>query len=182
MQTIEEPFPPALLEFIKEISEMIHSGDRCTTIPSDDLLQSETACGGLSLDGSGNFDLVYFVGEDTISKWYLTLSASQIHSIASESTSTLRLLKCDLPRCPNRRTHADVACGYCDYWSSAHVSRPKTEDEDACESVDDWLALFARINPWAYGIDAYEAYNHTPNLECRLGRLPPVIMSQGKLG
>ena len=182
MQTIEEPIPPALLEFVKEISGMILCGAPSTTIPSDDLLQSETAYGGLSLDGSGNFDLVYFVGEDTISKWYLTLSASQIHSIASESESTLRLLKCDLPRCPNRRTHADMPCNYCDYWTAAHVSRPRTEDENACESVDDWIALFARINPWAYGIDAYEAYNHTPDLERRLGRLPPDIMSQGRLG
>lgn len=172
MEQISEPIPTALRLFLQDVAEQIRARSPSTRIPSDDLLQCDVAYGGL-LDPNGtSFGFAYFHSADRSPSWYLTLESDQIQQIADGTITELMLWKCDLKRCPTRSTAPDFECTYCEFWENAPVSRPKTEEEDACDDFDEWFALFTRLNPWATSVDVYNAYPNTPGLEERLGEYP----------
>ncbi|MCU0713260.1 MAG: hypothetical protein MUC43_14460 [Pirellula sp.] len=181
MEQISEPVPPALRLFLQEVAEQIRVGSPSTKIPSDDLLQCDVAYGGLLDQGGTRYGFAYFHSADRRPSWYLMLESDQIQKIADGIATELLLWKCDLKRCPTRSTMPDFQCSYCEFWENASVSRPKTEEEGACNEFDDWLALFTRVNPWATGVDAYNAYRNTPGLEERLGEYPAYAIHRGRL-
>jgi len=182
MHRVAESIPDELRDFLREVSAEINAHSESAQIPSDDLLQCECAYGGLLHDDPNYFFFTYFPEEDTLSKWELRLSATDIHAVAESEIGTLVFWKCELERCPNRFANEDGHCDYCNFWNQAAVSRPSTEEENTCTTSDDWILLFSRKNPWATGREAYDAYQHTPGLESRLGPLPTSLIHQGRLG
>jgi hypothetical protein len=74
--------PQDLREFLVDVHRRIADGDEAATIPSDDLLQSERAYGGL-VGGAGRYSFVYFPGRGTSVRWEFTLLASEIEEIGA---------------------------------------------------------------------------------------------------
>ena len=54
------PIPDRLRAFLSEVRDLIGRGDEAAILPSDDLLQSDDAYGGLTNDGDYSF--VFFPG------------------------------------------------------------------------------------------------------------------------
>jgi len=143
---------------------------------SDDLIQGECATGGLCDDESATYYFTYFPEPDVVTKWQLLLPADQILAVADGKLSELRLWRCETPRCPDFFGSENSYCSYCAFWIGENMVRPAAEDEAACASAEEWLRLFARLNPRATEMHASAAYNSTPGLEHRLGPLPLEIL------
>jgi hypothetical protein len=74
--------PQDLREFLLAVHQRIKEGDDAATIPSDDLLQGERACGGL-VAGSDRYSFVYFPERGTAVRWEFTLLPSETEEIGS---------------------------------------------------------------------------------------------------
>jgi hypothetical protein len=172
MRRISEQIPENLRAFFRYVADEIRSGSENALSVSDDLLQTECAYGGLSDEGSQLYMIQYFPVAGGKARWDLDCSAKEVFAIADGEVNSLELWKCDCDRCPNRFISPDIGCDYCAFWNAVTYKRPTFEDEESCQSPNDWLNVFARTNPSATTGDAYSAFCATPELECRLGPAP----------
>jgi hypothetical protein len=155
--------PPALVEFLRRVAQLIDDSDESTTIESDDFLQCDCVYGGLSDPEAKRFGFRYFHGEDAT--WDVVLDASQIADIADGLLKQLALWRCSGGSCECLYATEDSYCTHCDsirhfdddYPSSLRLWYPD-EPPDAISS----LANLRRI---ALAICDYVREND--------GRMPP---------
>lgn len=88
------PIPQNLVDFLSEVQELIEQEDELVTTPSDDLIQTEFAYGGLLEDEDGIFGFTYFPEGSDQAKWDFLLSAADIAAIASGEMDKLRFWRC----------------------------------------------------------------------------------------
>ncbi|MEW6212117.1 MAG: hypothetical protein AB1631_27420 [Acidobacteriota bacterium] len=94
---------------------MILAGDESATIPSDDLLQCESACGGLIEEGGCKYSFTYFPEEGIRHKWYFSFDITDIERIADGATTELSMWACADPQCHSKFMDRNDTCFYCDY-------------------------------------------------------------------
>ena len=172
-QQITVEVPSALRDFLQDVVEEIDAGSNAALIPSDDLLQTKCAYGGLDDPVQGMYYFTFFPEADTVVEWQLHLSVPEIRELASGGISKLELWACDYERCRARFSREDGYCSYCQYWLSRGFDRPGPEEDAACQTPRQWVELFWSRNPAATGWDVYDAYTNTEGLESRLGPIPP---------
>jgi len=112
-----------LVQFFREVHQLIEERHELVTTSSDDLIQAEFAYGGLMEDGGDRFSFTYFAGEGTEPSWDFDLSASDIAAIATGKQKTLRLWRCHTPGCGYRFGTADATCIDCDYTDDERDSK-----------------------------------------------------------
>jgi hypothetical protein len=109
------PIPDDLMDFFKEVNDLIKQNDELAIIESDDLIQTEFAYGGLIEAGGDRYSFVYFPEEKTRPKWTVELTASEIAEISSGKKKTLNLWKCQNMECRSFFSSETGACFDCDY-------------------------------------------------------------------
>ncbi len=82
--------PQELLEFLADIHRRIQEGDTAELIPSGDLLQSESAYGGLN-STRDRYSFVFFPEAGHSVRWQFTLLPSEIESIAEGGLAKLNV-------------------------------------------------------------------------------------------
>ena len=84
--------PQDLSSFLSDVHRMIEEGSEEATLESDDLLQCESAFGGLEDKETGIYSFTYFPDEHgTRNKWEFVLSRPEIGSIANREITQLEL-------------------------------------------------------------------------------------------
>lgn len=116
------PIPEDLSGFLKYVYELILKKDEVTTIPSDDLIQSDFIFGGLIEGGGFEYGFTYFPEKGTRHRWELVLTAGQLEDIHEGGLEYLDLWECKSKKCPCKFHSKDDTCFYCDY--------VETEDEN----------------------------------------------------
>ena len=121
--------PDDLREFMADVREQIRSKDESAVIPSDDLLQSETAYGGLEKKGQPWYGFVYFPARSTHPKWTLRFHVTDIERIADGAVGELTLWSCKDKACGNQFFDPKDTCFYCDYLEADGTRRTPTSPE-----------------------------------------------------
>jgi hypothetical protein len=75
--------PDDLRDFLIHVRDAIRNGDDEATEPSDDLLQSDNAYGGLDRNRT-TFSFVYFPGPDRRERWEFTLTPGEIEEFGPD--------------------------------------------------------------------------------------------------
>ena len=107
--------PDELVSFLKDVNQLILSGDESAITASDDLMQCEYACGGLDEEGGNSYSFTYFPEAGVRHTWYLNLSGSDIQMIASDEKDTIVMWACSDPFCHSKSMNQNEKCFYCDY-------------------------------------------------------------------
>lgn len=116
--------PADLTEFLREVHRLIVAGDEATLHESDDLLQAESAYGGLLEEGGTRYGFTYFPGEGIETKWELVLDRDQIAQIAADRTTALPLWACQVAGCGNKSSDPEEPCYEHDLSDEATDSHP----------------------------------------------------------
>ena len=112
---VQEPVPVPLLVFLRDVNARIEASDKEAIVPSDDLLQSDQACGGLLRGERSLYSFTYFPTIGAHSTWVLRLTAEEIGDVAWGVTERLELWSCRDPNCTRRFASADATCVDCDW-------------------------------------------------------------------
>ena len=108
--------PQDLSSFLSDVHQLITEGNEAATTESDDLLQCESAVGGLEDARTGIFTFTYFSDEHgTRNKWELALSEPEIDKIAKGKVTELKLWACRSPACGCKFSTEGGSCFYCDW-------------------------------------------------------------------
>ena len=107
------PIPDRLRAFLSEVRDLIGRGDEAAILPSDDLLQSDDAYGGLTNDGDYSF--VFFPGAGVRTKWEIRLRRDEISAIADGQMVALQLWRCHEESCGSMFASSTDLCFDCDY-------------------------------------------------------------------
>ena len=107
--------PANLLEFLREVHELIEAQDEAATVESDDLLQCECAYGGLVQVGTDSYGFTYFPGDGVRDKWEVELRAIEIRYIADGATTELELWACSDSTCQSKFSDPADTCSICDW-------------------------------------------------------------------
>ena len=108
--------PEDLILFLKDVHSSITIGDEATTIESDDLLQCDSAYGGLIDGETGEFGFTYFSDEqDDRNKWEIILYKSDIEKITGGEVREFLLWACTADDCECKFTDQKETCSYCDW-------------------------------------------------------------------
>lgn len=110
--------PDDLLDFLRDVHEMIETGDESATMESDDLLQCPSAYGGLIEDGGNRYGFTYFPEKGVRNKWELDLDVVDIERIAGGEIAELELWACEAPECRCMFSDPQGICLHCDYVTS----------------------------------------------------------------
>ena len=159
-----------LVGFFQEVSELIKQNDELTTIPSDDLLQTEFVYGGLTEEGTDIYGFTYFPEQSTRTRlrptWSILLSASEIESISSGEKKTLTLWKCQNPDCRSFFASKDETCFDCDYIDDEELVEKKrilsTLPQDG--GREDWVRAYLANFPDAHPFEVIGDYNSQAQL------------------
>src|SRR5688572_26891414 len=119
----EVRIPKNLVQFFREVHQLIEKRHELVTTSSDDLIQAEFAYGGLMEDGGDRFSFTYFPRKSTEASWEFELSAADIAAIARRKQKTLRLWRCHTPGCAYRFGSAADTCIDCDYTDDERDSK-----------------------------------------------------------
>lgn len=120
--------PDDLAAFLRDVHELIETGDDSATIESDDLLQCETAYGGLIETGGNEYGFTYFPDKGVRHKWEFELDVIGIAEIAEGSQTTLTLWGCQSEDCRCMFSNPDELCFYCDYIEDDHFGNFSIRD------------------------------------------------------
>ena len=108
--------PQDLSSFLSDVHRMILEGSEDATIESDDLLQCESAFGGLEDAETGVYSFTYFPDEHgTRNKWELALSELEIERVAKGEVTELKLWACRSSACGCKFSSESGSCFYCDW-------------------------------------------------------------------
>lgn len=163
--------PEDLKDFFRYVNSLIESGDSAAVNPSDDLIQSDRAYGGLTEEGTDQFAFTYFPGSHIRPCWEIEATAGEIRSIVLEATS-LDLWSCADPLCGNLFAGPDGVCFYCDYKDDARDARDAIMPELANSSNrEEWVRGYLKHFPDDHPMQIIGAYNGQPNLGKKLGWL-----------
>lgn len=162
----EIPIPDDLAAFLREVHRLIETGDDSATIASDDLLQSETAYGGLVSPGGHTYRFTYWFRKGDRHKWLFELDIVDIANIVEGTGTALLLWGCQAENCHCRFTDPNGTCFYCDYID---------DDRYGSFSLQDAIPRLAAI-----GIEAMTAQSSRDNVISLLG--PPEETGGGLKG
>lgn len=168
--TAEVAIGEELVGFFQEVSELIKQNDELTTIPSDDLLQTEFVYGGLTEEESDIYGFTYFPEQITRTHprptWSILLSASEIESISSGQKKTLALWKCQNPDCQSFFASKDETCFDCDYIDDEETVEKKRilRTLPQSEGREDWVKAYLAHFPDANPFEVIGDYNSQPQL------------------
>ena len=108
--------PQDLYSFLSDVHRMIEEGCEETTIESDDLLQCESAFGGLEVEETGVYSFTYFPDEHgTRNKWEFALTKPEIARISNGELTELELWACRSSACGCKFSSKNGSCFYCDW-------------------------------------------------------------------
>ena len=110
--------PEDLLEFLKEMNQLIEQGAEEATIESDDLMQSATAYAGLVEEDGSEYGVTYFPNhkeKGVRDKWELRFEREEIYRIAKGEIEALELWSCTDESCECRFHDKTETCFYCDW-------------------------------------------------------------------
>ncbi len=94
---------------------MIVDGDETTLIESDDLLQCDSAYGGLLTEGGSEYSFTYFPEEGIRVKWEVVLQRGDIERVANGELKELTLWGCRDSGCGCKFYNENDTCFYCDW-------------------------------------------------------------------
>jgi hypothetical protein len=112
---VDMPIPAEFASFLSAVHELIVKEDECATLESDDLLQCESAYGGLIKKGGSEYSFVFFPEEGIRVKWEVELSTTEIQQVANKELSSLVLWQCKDPECRCAFSSTKESCFYCDW-------------------------------------------------------------------
>ena len=157
------PIPDRLRAFLSEVRDLIGRGDEAAILPSDDLLQSDDAYGGLTNDGDYSF--VFFPGAGVRTKWEIRLRRDEISAIADGQMVALQLWRCHEESCGSMFASSTDLCFDCDYVDDNPDRLPKGR----FDTRRDWALAYFSLQPEAHPFQLIGAYNSQPQLAEKLG-------------
>lgn len=107
--------PEEFALFMAEVHQLILVGDECAVYESDDLLQCESAYGGLLEEGGSKYGFTYFPEEGVRVKWEVLLEKEDIERVAKGELKALELWQCKDPACRCAFHDESGSCFYCDW-------------------------------------------------------------------
>jgi hypothetical protein len=157
--------------FFQEVDGLIKQNDELATIPSDDLIQTEFAYGGLIEEGTDTYGFTYFPEQSTRPSWSIVLTASEIEAISSGKKKTLILWKCQNPDCRSFLSSKDEACFDCDYIDDDELAQKKKilSTLPQGEGREQWVKAYLANFPDAHPLEVVGDYNSQPQLGERWG-------------
>jgi hypothetical protein len=152
--------------FFQEVNDLIKQNDELATIPSDDLMQTEFAYGGLIEEGTDNYGFTYFPEQGTRSCWSILLTASEIEAISSGKKKSLALWKCQNPDCRSFFASKDESCFDCDYVDDDELVEKKRILSKLPQGAgrEDWVKAYLTNFPDAHPFEVIGDYNAQPQL------------------
>jgi len=111
----EVPVPPEVVASLREVRELIESGDEATTTPTDDCIQVGCLCGGLMDDESGRFYFSVHLVDNSPYIWDIALSPSEIVDYVEGKKNTMNLWCCQNQACGFKTYIQHITCHWCDY-------------------------------------------------------------------
>jgi hypothetical protein len=109
------PIPPDLIDFLRDVHDMIECGDEATQMACGDALQCRTAYGSVTEENGDRFEFTYFPGQGVRNKWIFELSKSEIQEVAEGDRTVLAMWACRSDQCGSAFQKPDALCFYCDY-------------------------------------------------------------------
>ena len=110
--------PDDLKAYVSGIQHLIDEDAEEIKIESDDLIQSQTAYGGLLEEEGREFGITYFPEHEENGvrhKWELIFTKDAVSEISQGKKGFLELWSCTAPECHCRFQVEDETCFYCDY-------------------------------------------------------------------
>jgi hypothetical protein len=161
----EVRIPKNLLQFFREVHQLIQQGHELVTTSSDDLIQAEFAYGGLMEDGRDRFSFTFFPNEGTEPSWEFELSSSDIAAVVKGRQKTLRLWRCRTPDCGYRFRSADDTCIDCDYIDNERDTKASLMAQLClCRNREDWVEQYLHHYPTAHELQIIGDYNSAKQL------------------
>jgi hypothetical protein len=165
---VQEPLPGPLLDFLRDVHARIESGDERTRLPSDDLLQSEHAYGGLLRGTEQHYSFTYFPVVGGQATWGLRLTAEDIADLAWGGVEAVELWSCSNSTCGHRFPTAESTCTECDWVRGDAAAGLSPEEVAEAERL-----RLDRLEEHKQAF--FERASHDPVLQRKLERLRKII-------
>lgn len=107
----EVTIPTDLLAFLKNnMYQAYIDGKEEAITESDDMIQNEVACAGLTDSELREFIVSYYPAKGSEYAWYFEITLDELREISESKKTALTLWRCTVPNCQNKEGRGDFIC------------------------------------------------------------------------